>query len=137
MSVLDAWWSARVHNKWTEGSAKNRKGLRTGFTTEACAAAAAKASARCLVKGAMLSEIETTLPNWTEAPSPSHAESAWMGRALCARRSFNRLRSGESWPDKYNGDPLDCVGGNPNNLTANSKGGAYWTQGCSTMRHPR
>jgi len=44
---------------------KNRKGLRTGFTTGACAAAAAKAATRCLVKGGMLSEIETTLPNRT------------------------------------------------------------------------
>lgn len=42
---------------------KDRKGLRTGFTTGACAAAAAKAATRCLVKGFMLSEIETTLPN--------------------------------------------------------------------------
>lgn len=42
---------------------KDRKGLRTGFTTGACAAAAAKAATRCLVKGAMLSDIETTLPN--------------------------------------------------------------------------
>lgn len=46
---------------------KDRKGLRTGFTTGACAAAAAKAATRCLVKGAMLSEIETTLPNRTRA----------------------------------------------------------------------
>jgi cobalt-precorrin-5B (C1)-methyltransferase len=44
---------------------EKRKGLRTGFTTGACAAAAAKAATRCLVKGAMLSEIETTLPNRT------------------------------------------------------------------------
>lgn len=44
-------------------SPKDRKGLRTGFTTGACAAAAAKAATRCLVKGSMLSEIETTLPN--------------------------------------------------------------------------
>jgi len=42
---------------------KDRKGLRTGFTTGACAAAAAKAATRCLVQGSMLSEIETTLPN--------------------------------------------------------------------------
>ncbi len=46
---------------------KDRKGLRTGFTTGACAAAAAKAATRCLVNGAMLSEIETTLPNRTRA----------------------------------------------------------------------
>ena len=42
---------------------KDRKGLRTGFTTGACAAAAAKAATRCLVKGIALAEIETTLPN--------------------------------------------------------------------------
>lgn len=42
---------------------EKRKGLRTGFTTGACAAAAAKAATRCLAKGIMLSEIETTLPN--------------------------------------------------------------------------
>lgn len=41
----------------------DQKGLRTGFTTGACAAAAAKAATRYLVKGTMLSEIETTLPN--------------------------------------------------------------------------
>jgi cobalt-precorrin-5B (C1)-methyltransferase len=43
----------------------NRKGLRTGYTTGACAAAAAKAATRCLVKDSMLSAIETTLPNRT------------------------------------------------------------------------
>ena len=31
--------------------------------------------------------------------------------------------------DRYQGDVLDCVGGNPNDVTANSKGGAYFTQG--------
>jgi cobalt-precorrin-5B (C1)-methyltransferase len=44
---------------------QNRKGLRTGYTTGACAAAAAKAATRCLVKGIMMSKIETTLPNRT------------------------------------------------------------------------
>ena len=37
--------------------------MRTGFTTGACAAAAAKAAARCLVQGLTLTAIETTLPN--------------------------------------------------------------------------
>ncbi len=39
------------------------KPLRSGFTTGACAAAAAKAAARLLVVGAPLREIDTTLPN--------------------------------------------------------------------------
>src|ERR1700759_5730856 len=34
-----------------------------GFTTGACAAAAAKAAARCVVRNTMLTVIETTLPN--------------------------------------------------------------------------
>jgi len=42
---------------------RDPKGLRTGFTTGACAAAAAKAATRCLVRGVMLTEIETILPN--------------------------------------------------------------------------
>jgi cobalt-precorrin-5B (C1)-methyltransferase len=40
-----------------------KRGTRTGFTTGACAAAAAKAAARVLVRGELLSAIETTLPN--------------------------------------------------------------------------
>ncbi len=31
--------------------------------------------------------------------------------------------------DRYQGDPLDCIGGNPNDLTADSKGGVYFTMG--------
>jgi cobalt-precorrin-5B (C1)-methyltransferase len=42
---------------------RDPKGQREGFTTGACAAAAAKAAARVLVHGELLSEIETTLPN--------------------------------------------------------------------------
>jgi cobalt-precorrin-5B (C1)-methyltransferase len=44
-------------------TAEEKQRLRTGFTTGACAAAAAKAAARCLFGGAVLTEIETTLPN--------------------------------------------------------------------------
>jgi len=42
---------------------RDPKGRREGFTTGACAAAAAKAAARVLVRGAFLDAIETTLPN--------------------------------------------------------------------------
>jgi cobalt-precorrin-5B (C1)-methyltransferase len=42
---------------------RNPKGKREGFTTGACAAAAAKAATRALIQGATLSMIETTLPN--------------------------------------------------------------------------
>ncbi len=31
--------------------------------------------------------------------------------------------------NKYNGDPLDCIGGVLNDMTANSKGGVYFTMG--------
>jgi cobalt-precorrin-5B (C1)-methyltransferase len=44
---------------------RDKKGLRTGFTTGACAAAAAKAATRVLVTDTLLTEIETTLPNRT------------------------------------------------------------------------
>jgi cobalt-precorrin-5B (C1)-methyltransferase len=42
---------------------EEKKRLRTGFTTGACAAAAAKAATRLLVRGEVSVEIETTLPN--------------------------------------------------------------------------
>jgi gluconolactonase len=31
--------------------------------------------------------------------------------------------------DRYRGDVLDCIGGNPNDLSADRRGGAYFTQG--------
>jgi cobalt-precorrin-5B (C1)-methyltransferase len=42
---------------------RDRKGLRTGFTTGACAAAAARAATRLLMSGGNMSHIETVLPN--------------------------------------------------------------------------
>jgi cobalt-precorrin-5B (C1)-methyltransferase len=42
---------------------RDPKGRREGFTTGACAAAAAKAATRVLIRGEILTEIESTLPN--------------------------------------------------------------------------
>jgi cobalt-precorrin-5B (C1)-methyltransferase len=44
---------------------RDPKGRREGFTTGACAAAAAKAAARVLLRGELVESIETTLPNGT------------------------------------------------------------------------
>lgn len=63
---------------------RNRKGLRTGFTTGACAAAAAKAAARRLVSGAEFSEIETTLPNRMRATFALKRCERAGARAICS-----------------------------------------------------
>jgi gluconolactonase len=39
--------------------------------------------------------------------------------------------------DRYNGDPLDCAGLNPNDLTADSRGGVYFTQGGVYYANPQ
>jgi gluconolactonase len=39
--------------------------------------------------------------------------------------------------DMYNGDPLDCTGGNPNDLSADGKGGVYFTQGGVYYANPQ
>lgn len=75
---------------------KNGKGLRTGYTTGACAAAAAKAATRCLVKDTMLSDIETTLPNRTRVT---------FGLTRCERKDTRALCS----IIKDAGDDPDCT----------------------------
>jgi gluconolactonase len=35
----------------------------------------------------------------------------------------------KTFADKYNGDPIDCIGGVLNDITADSKGGVYFTMG--------
>jgi gluconolactonase len=39
--------------------------------------------------------------------------------------------------DKYQGDPLDCIGGVLNDLTADSKGGVYFTKGGVYYANPK
>ncbi len=63
---------------------RDRKGMRTGFTTGACAAAAAKAAVRVLVTQAMLAEIETTLPNRAKVTFPLRRCERVGARALCS-----------------------------------------------------
>jgi cobalt-precorrin-5B (C1)-methyltransferase len=57
--------------------------MRTGFTTGACAAAAAKAAARCLVQGVTLADIETTLPNRMRVTFPLARCEIEPPRATC------------------------------------------------------
>jgi cobalt-precorrin-5B (C1)-methyltransferase len=61
-----------------------KKRMRTGFTTGACAAAAAKAATRTLVRGVILSEIETTLPNRTRVIFPLKRCDLDPPRATCS-----------------------------------------------------
>jgi cobalt-precorrin-5B (C1)-methyltransferase len=63
---------------------RDRRGLRTGFTTGACAAAAAKAATRCLVRDATLTEIETTLPNRARVTFPLRRCERAGARVLCS-----------------------------------------------------
>jgi cobalt-precorrin-5B (C1)-methyltransferase len=80
-----------------ERSAKPR-GTRTGFTTGACAAASAKAATRVLVRGALLDEIETTLPNRQKVTFKLHR---------CERAGEGALAS----VIKDAGDDPDCTHG--------------------------
>jgi cobalt-precorrin-5B (C1)-methyltransferase len=81
----------------SEKAAKVR-GTRTGFTTGACAAASAKAATRVLTRGALLSEIETTLPN---------RQRVTFALARCERRGEGALAS----VIKDAGDDPDCTHG--------------------------
>jgi cobalt-precorrin-5B (C1)-methyltransferase len=63
---------------------RDRRGLRTGYTTGACSAAAAKAATRYLLSGVMPGEIEITLPNGNRATFPLHRCSREGSRAICS-----------------------------------------------------
>lgn len=63
---------------------RDPKGQREGFTTGACAAAAAKAAARVLVRGALLDAIETTLPNGRKVTFPLERCERDGARARCS-----------------------------------------------------
>lgn len=63
---------------------KDKSNLRTGFTTGACAAAAAKAATRCLVRGGTLTEITATIPNGQEVSFVLHRCEQNGETALCS-----------------------------------------------------
>ncbi|WNG47571.1 cobalt-precorrin-5B (C(1))-methyltransferase [Archangium minus] len=61
--------------------ARDKRGTRTGFTTGACAAAAAKAATRVLVRGECLTHVETTLPNRQQVTFALH-RCEWDGEKV-------------------------------------------------------
>jgi cobalt-precorrin-5B (C1)-methyltransferase len=62
----------------------DKKQLRTGFTTGACAAAAARAATRALLQGAPVTEIEITLPNRQRVTFPLRRCDLEPGRAVAS-----------------------------------------------------
>jgi cobalt-precorrin-5B (C1)-methyltransferase len=63
---------------------RDRRGMRTGFTTGACSAAAAKAAARYLVTGMPPEQVEVTLPNGQLAMFALHRCEKVGSHALCS-----------------------------------------------------
>jgi cobalt-precorrin-5B (C1)-methyltransferase len=63
---------------------RDKKGQRTGFTTGACSAAAAKAATHCLKTQTSLSEIEIRLPNRNRATFALKQCEIHSDRAICS-----------------------------------------------------
>jgi cobalt-precorrin-5B (C1)-methyltransferase len=63
---------------------RDRRGLRTGFTTGACSAAAARAATRYLLRGVAPESIEITLPNGDHANFPLHRCERSGSHAKCS-----------------------------------------------------
>ena len=81
---------------------RDRKGLRTGFTTGACAAAAAKAATRVLVRDELLRSIDTRLPNGTVAS---------FALAQCTSAKSDSSARAVASVVKDAGDDPDCTHG--------------------------
>lgn len=82
----------------TQVPPRDPKGRREGFTTGACAAAAAKAATRVLVRGQLVEVIESTLPNGQRHTFALERCELMNGVALCSI-----LKDG--------GDDPDCTHG--------------------------
>jgi cobalt-precorrin-5B (C1)-methyltransferase len=68
----------------TADSKQKKEGMRTGYTTGACAAAAAKAATRILVTGEKVTAIETTLPNGQAVTFTLHQCLIEDNRVMCS-----------------------------------------------------
>lgn len=77
------------------------KKMRTGFTTGACAAAAARAATRVLVRGGTLTEIDTILPNKTRVVFALHRCEVQGQEATCSI-----IKDGGDDPDCTHGAEL-------------------------------
>ena len=84
--------------KPAEEAPKDKKNLRTGFTTGACAAAAARAATHCLIHHVILSEVTAVLPNGQQVTFKLHR---------CERQGQQVIAS----IIKDGGDDPDCTHG--------------------------
>ncbi|MFW7381399.1 MAG: cobalt-precorrin-5B (C(1))-methyltransferase [Oligoflexus sp.] len=80
------------------------KGMRTGYTTGACSAAAAKAAVRAFLSGSPLTEITSMLPNRQKVTFPLHRCEIYPDQALCSI-----IKDGGDDPDCTHGAELVTV----------------------------
>ena len=106
-----------------------KKGMREGYTTGACSAAAAKAAARYLVGGDLLDVIHSTLPNGQKVAFPLHKlylEATGL-RAVCSI-----IKDGGDDPDVTHGAELVATV----ELTANEGIELYGGVGVAVVTKP-
>ena len=80
---------------------KPKQGLRTGFTTGACSAAAAQAAAYCIVNGQEIETIQTILPNQSVVTFNLNRCELFKERAICSI-----IKDGGDDPDCTHGAEL-------------------------------
>ena len=90
---------------YSRPTVRNRRGMRTGYTTGSCAAAAAKAATQALLTGNPVREVTIRLPIGEEATFPVH-RCEWTGdgsHVLCSI-----IKDGGDDPDATHGAEI-CV----------------------------
>jgi cobalt-precorrin-5B (C1)-methyltransferase len=100
-----------------------KKELRSGYTTGACAAAAAKGAAEMLVRQILISEVSISLPAGIEASFQLHGQSFSINEASCfvikdAGDDPDVTNGAEVWArvtpfDSAQGTPFETVKGTP------------------------